>query len=96
MVAQYNDQVALLSNASASGSAATVDGGRYIWSSVGTFSGATLSLQALLPDASTYLTVATHTAANATEIAVGGPTTMKVTVTGSPSGIYSQLKRITS
>lgn len=90
----YPDKVALLTNASASGAATTVDGGRYVWSSVGTFNGGTLSLQAQLPDSSTFLTIAQHTAASSTEIAVAGSSVMKVVVSGSPSGIYSTIQRV--
>lgn len=94
MTHHYPDRVALLENASASGSNKTVDGGRYVWSSVGTFNGGTLSLQVQLPDMSSFLTIAQHTAAASTEVLVAGASVMKVIVSGSPSAIYSALQRV--
>ena len=97
MAAFDADTVTLLNNVAATGSPLTAEGGQYIWSSVGTFGGTTLALQALQPDGTTYLTVASHTASSATQVAIGGATVMRVTVTGgSPSGLFSQLKRIPS
>lgn len=82
----------LLSNASATGSAVEVQGGSYIWSTQGTFSGATLTLQALGPDGSTYMDVAAITAAGAVAVNIGDGTSMRVAVAGGPpSGIYSTL-----
>lgn len=94
-VAIGGDTYSLLSNASATGTAVTgVVGGSYIWSVAGTFGGATVKLQALGPDGSTYLDVpsASLTSAGQLGVAVGANATLKVVVTGgSPSGLYSSL-----
>lgn len=87
-----NFKATLLNNASATGQSVTIPGGRYIWSAQGTFGGATLTLQALGPDGSNYMTVTSMTAAGAVEVAVGEGTAMRVSISGGPpSGIYSSL-----
>lgn len=88
-----NQAVVLLSNASATGQAATVPGGRYVWAAQGTFGGATLTLQALGPDGTSYQDVASLTAAGALAVDVGEGTAMRVSIaSGPPSAIYSSLK----
>lgn len=86
----------LLENASATGSGVRVLlKGTYVWSAVGTFSGATLTLQVLGPDGVTYITTAaTLTAAGTAELRVGAGSTVRVLITGGPpSGIYSNFDR---
>lgn len=88
--------VTLLSNASATGAASDpLAGGSYLWAAQGTFSGATLTLQSLGPDGSTYMDVTTLTAAGQKEIRVGVGEVLRVSVSGGPpSGIYSTLRRV--
>lgn len=89
------DSYSLLSNAAVTGTAVTgVVGGSYIWSVAGTFGGATVKLQALGPDGSTYLDVpsASMTAVGQLGVAIGANATLKVVVTGgTPSALYSSL-----
>lgn len=85
---------ALLTNASAAGAAVpNVMGAAYEWCTTGTFGGASLQLQALGPDGSTYMNVGSAiTSAGCTGVVIGQKATVKVTVTGgSPSALYSSL-----
>lgn len=92
---QRNQNLKLLSNASATGQYVTAPGGRYVWSCQGTFGSATLTLQAKGPDGSTAMDVAVMTAAGAVAVEVGEGTDMRVGVTGgSPSALYSSLKGV--
>lgn len=89
--------VDLLSNASATGSAVNWAGGKGNFAVVGTFSGATVKLQALGPDGTTYIDVpnASLTAAGMAlfELPAGQ---VKAVVTGgtSPSGLYAKAARV--
>lgn len=83
----------LLSNASATGSAAQWDGGLGVFAIAGTFGGATVSLQFLGPDGSTWIDVGSDT----TFTSAGGsvfvlpPARIRASVSGgSPSGLYGQ------
>lgn len=93
--AGYSSEVALLTNASTTGSpTAALTGGTYLWQYQGTFGGATLTLQSLGPDGSTYQTVASATAAGQTSILVGQGDILRVTVTGgTPSALYSVVRK---
>lgn len=82
----------LLSNASVTGGVVNyIWGGTYIWSCLGTFNSATLTLQALGPDNSTWVTVDTMTATGQKGEVIGNGASMRVMVTGSPSSIYCSL-----
>lgn len=87
--------VTLLSNASATGDPTDpLTGGTYLWQYQGTFSGATLTLQSLGPDGSTYQTVTTATAAGQQSILVGQGDILRVSISGGPpSGIYSIVRK---
>lgn len=90
-----NVAVVLLSNASATGQPVTVPGGQYVWAAQGTFSGATLTLQALGPDGANYIDVTTLSANGAIDVRIGQDTAMRVSVSGgAPSAIYSNLKGV--
>lgn len=82
----------LLSNASATGSAQAWPGGCGSFFAAGTFGGATVTLQVLGPDGSTYLAVgdlATLTSAGGCNFLLA-PCTLRVAVTGgTPSGLYA-------
>jgi len=90
--------VSLLSNASATGSAADWPGGRGVFSAAGTFSSATITLQFLAPDLATWIAAGTDT----TLTAAGGgvfdlpPGRIRALVTGSPTGMYATAVRVTS
>lgn len=91
--------VDLLSNASATGSAAQWPGGKGSFVLAGTVSGATITLQTLGPDGSTWLTVSSAT----TLTAVGhanfdlGPGQIRCLVaSGTPSGLYAKAVRVPS
>lgn len=82
-------RIDLLTNGSATGSAVVWPGGRGLFTAAGTFSGATISLQFLGPDGSTWIDAGTYT----TLTAAGGGIfdlpqgQVRAAVTGSPSGI---------
>lgn len=87
----------LLSNASATGNPVQWDGGIGVFSVAGTFSGATVKLQFLGPDGSTYIDVGTDT----TLTAAGGggfvlsPCKIRAAISGgSPSGMYAQADKV--
>jgi hypothetical protein len=86
----------LLSNASATGSAVQWDGGEGVFAAAGTFSGATITLQFLGPDGSTWIDAGTDT----TLTAAGGgifkmpPARIRAAVTGSPSGMYASAEKV--
>ena len=87
----------LLSNASATGSAAQWGGGTGVFSVCGTFSGATVSLQFLGPDGSTYIDVGTDTML--TSNGAGGfvlpPGKIRAYISGgTPSGLYAQAEQV--
>lgn len=82
----------LLSNASATGTAKQWPGGRGTFSVAGTFGGATVSLELLGPDGSTWIAAGTDT----TKTAAGAgnfdlpPGQIRASVTGgAPSGLYA-------
>ena len=88
----YVEKIDLLSNASATGSYFTVKGGTYIWSAEGTFSSATLQLQAKNANGTaTAITGATLTAAGFVSVLLAANAELRVLVTGSPTAIYSSL-----
>ena len=87
----------LLSNASATGSAASWPGGYGVFSAAGTFGGATVTLQFLGPDGSTWIAVGVDT----TITSAGGgvfalpPGQIRAAVSGgSPSGLYAQADQV--
>jgi len=93
-----SERLDLLSNASATGSAkqSTVSG-RFIFSIVGTFNGATAQLQMLGPDEATYIDLAngSFTAAGAASIDVPRGGQFRVSISGGPpSGMYANLVRV--
>ena len=82
----------LLSNASATGSGVTWGGGRGVFSLAGTVSGATITLQYLGPDGSTWL--AAGSATTLTGVGLGAfelpPGQVRALVAGgTPSGLYA-------
>ena len=88
----YVEKIDLLSNASATGSYFTVKGGTYIWSAEGTFSSATLQLQAKNANGTaTAITGATLTAAGFVSVLLAANAEVRVAITGSPTAIYSSL-----
>lgn len=87
----------LLSNASATGSAVQWDGGVGVFSAAGTFSGATVELQMLGPDGSTWITVGPDT--TLTAAGAGGfvlpPGRLRALVSGGPpSGMFAQAEKV--
>lgn len=88
----FIQRINLLSNASATGSYFTVKGGTYIWSAEGTFSSATLQLQAKNANGTaTDIAGATLTAAGFISVQLAADAEVRVAVTGSPSAIFSSL-----
>jgi len=88
----YVERVDLLVNEAATGSYRTVKGGTYIWSAEGTFSSATLQLQAKNANGTaTDITGASLAAAGFVSVLLGADAEVRVAVTGSPTGIYSSL-----
>ena len=89
--------VDLLSNASATGNAVQWSGGKGTISAVGTFSGATVALQYLGPDGTTWLNAGT----DCTLTANGGgnfelpPGQIRASVSGgTPSALFSRAARV--
>lgn len=86
----------LLSNASSTGSAAEWGGGLGVFAAAGTFSGATIKLQFLCPDGSTWADVGADTTLT---VAGGGvfvlpPGRIRAAVSGGPpSGMYAQAEQ---
>ena len=96
-MARQDQSIKLLNNASVTGSALKVSGGRYIWACDGTFGGDTLQLQFLSPDLTSFIDVvgASMTAEGAMEVLVANGSTMKVTVTGGgASALFSTLTSV--
>lgn len=85
-------RVDLLSNASSTGSSQTWPGGRGTFIVSGTFSGATVALQLLGPDGSTWIDAGTYTSLTA---AGGGNFDLPQgqirasVASGTPSGLYA-------
>jgi hypothetical protein len=86
----------LLSNASATGSWVAWDGGTGVFSCVGTFNSATVSLQFQGPDGSTAIDVGTNT--TLTAAGAGGfvlpPGRIRASISGSPSAMYAQAEQV--
>lgn len=82
----------LLSNASATGAAVQWPGGQGTFAVVGTFGGATVALQFLGPDGSTYINAGTNTTLTAAGAGnfILPPVLIRATVTGgTPSALYA-------
>jgi hypothetical protein len=87
--------VTLLSNASATGQNVQLAGGQYVWAVQGTFGGATVTLQALGPDGSTFMDVTPLTVAGSAIVRVGAGTVVRAAVSGgAPSGLYSDIRQV--
>lgn len=85
----------LLSNASATGSYADVVGGRYIWAAEGTWSSATLQLQSKGPNGTAIdIAGASLTANGFIEVMIADGSQVRVSVSGSPSAMYSSLTSV--
>lgn len=74
-------------------------GGDYVWSVQGTFNGASVQLQSLGPDGTTYMNIgAAKTAADTTGgtgVGLGSNATVRAVITGGPpTGIYATLSRL--
>ena len=84
----------LLSNASATGAGVTWEGGRGVFSASATWSGATVSLQAVGPDGTTFIPVSgapARTADGCVEF-VHPPGKLRAAVTGGPpSAVYARV-----
>ena len=99
----HTASVELLSNAGATGASAQWPGGRGFLAAVGTFSGETLTLQALGPNGSTWVT-AMDVGGNAATLSTAGgllfelpPCPIRILVSaggGTPSGLYARADRI--
>lgn len=85
----------LISNAAVTGPATVLQqGGLYSFNVVGTFGGATVKLQILGPDDSTYVDIptASHTAAGVIGVYLPAGGNVKAVITGGPpTGIYASL-----
>jgi hypothetical protein len=93
---------ALLTNASATGASATWPGGEGLFALAGTVSGATVTLQVLGPDGTTYLsavkkdgtTAAALTAVGCLVVELPPGRVRALVASGTPSGLYATLTRI--
>ncbi len=94
-----DDRVNLLSNATATGSGREWGGGAGTFCVVGTFSGATVALQMLGPDATTWVTLNNGAAVSLTAAGAlrfdAPPGQLRASVaSGSPSGLYASVYRL--
>lgn len=90
---------AMIVNGSATGSSVSWPGGKGTFEVAGTFGGATVKLQVLGPDATTWLDVGLETTMTAAGIAMFycRPGLIRASVSGgSPSGIYADTHHIGS
>lgn len=91
-------EVILLSNASATGDPVEWPGGEGQVSLAGTVNGATVTLQALAADGSTYVAVGTDTTFTAVGMAgfklTAGTMIRALVAGGTPSGLYMKAQRI--
>lgn len=86
----------LLRNASATGSAVHWNGGQGVFTCAGTFGGATVSLQYLGPDDTTWVTAGTDTtitAAGGGLFTIGVGQIRALVSGGAPSGLYADAVR---
>lgn len=84
----------LLNNVAVTGPATVVSGGTFSWAVSGTFGGATVKLQLLGPDGTTYIDIpsASMTAAGVMSVDIAGGATVKAVITGgAPSAMFSTL-----
>jgi len=85
----------LLRNAAVTGDAVTVNQrGEYVFSADGTFGGATITLQLLSPDGTSWLAIddAALTAEGAVLVGLGASSTVRALVAGgTPSALYAEL-----
>jgi len=87
----------LLENAAATGPARTWNGGRGQFKTVGTFGGATVTLQILGPDGTTWLSLGEEAAFTAPGVVNFDcpPGQLRAQVSGgSPSGLYAEVASI--
>jgi hypothetical protein len=92
-------EVVLLANAAATGQSKRWDGGRGVFAVAGTFGGATVKLQFLGPDDTTWIDAGLFT--TLTEAAAGvfelPPGKIRAFVeSGAPSGLYATAARVVS
>jgi hypothetical protein len=91
----YIERLTLLSNASATGSYVAVKGGEYIWAAEATFASGTLQLQAKNANGTaTDISGATLTAAGFVSVLIAANSEVRVSITGSPTAIYSTLTAV--
>lgn len=79
--------------------AQTAYGGDYVWSVQGTFNGASVQLQSLGPDGTTYMNIGPAKTApdttGGTGVGLGSNATVRAVITGGPpTGIYATLSRL--
>lgn len=87
-------RIDLLSNESATGSAGRWPGGKGTYCVVGTFSGATVALEYLGPDGTTWVSVGAEaelTAAGMVTVEFASGQVRAAVTGGSPSGLYATL-----
>lgn len=84
----------LLYNTNATGGGVSLPAGRYSFALVGTFGGATVTLQMLGPDGVTWLPVGSATALTAAGrelVEIPSGTYRALVASGAPSGLYASL-----
>ena len=88
-----SERIDLLVNATATGNYRSVTGGRYIWATEATWSGATAQLQAKGPNGTAIdVSGASLTANGFIEVLIANGSEVRVSITGGPpSGVYSSL-----
>ena len=96
-MARQDQSIKLLDNASATGAAFQVSGGKYIWVADGAFVTDTLQLQFLSPDGTSWMDFAgaSLTVEGAVLVEIANGSTVRVEVTGvSSSALFSTLTSV--
>ncbi len=96
-MSRFTTNVKLLSNAAATGAASLIDmGGRFLFAAVGTFDGATVTLQIKGPDDATFVAVPSGalTAAGSALVYLPDNSEVKAVISGGsePAGLYASLR----
>lgn len=88
-----SSSIALVTNSVALSSVSGVSGNSYIFAcSATSWAGGSAKLQALGPDSTTWMDVGTALTANGTQgVVIGSNATIRVVITGSPTGLYANI-----
>lgn len=90
-----SDIVTFYDAGTSGGTRPDIAGGLYVWENDSSnFNSATISLQSLGADGATWKAVTTATTNAPQQIHVSAGASMRVTVSGSPTALYSRMSRV--